>query len=343
MSIKVAVINGKAPSGGVGGVSDADLANLAINAFTSGVVGQSTDTNLKAIQLPSPNNQVRVGPGKAYVPNPAGTMFYHVTIDANVDTNVTANSSGNPRIDAVVIKVDTVTTPDATASNIASIVIVPGTPAGSPVAPTDAAIQTSVGASNAFLRLSNVTASSGFSTITTSNISDVRTFFKLVSVGTIVPDGSIGTAKFASEAWTSYTPVLTGSVTNPNIGTTGTVTGFYQKINRTVYFRILVTFGGTGISIGSGVYLFTLPSTPVTENNAPSVIGTLNYEDQSASKTYAGVCRIRKSNEPTFGGKLSAMHPSYTTVGEWSELSHGSLPWATGDTMDFSGSYEAAS
>ena len=37
MAHTVKVINGKAPSGGVGGVSDADLSNVAVNFLTSGV------------------------------------------------------------------------------------------------------------------------------------------------------------------------------------------------------------------------------------------------------------------------------------------------------------------
>lgn len=167
----MAVINGKAPSSGVGGVTDADLMNLAVNFLSPGVVGAN---DLLVQQQGTPNMTVLIATGKVYVLNGAGSMMYLGTLNATQNVTIASNSSGNPRIDAIVVKIDTSTTPDNTASNIATLVAVQGTPAASPSAPSDSAIQTAVGAGNAFYRLANVTVANGAVSITTANIASTR-------------------------------------------------------------------------------------------------------------------------------------------------------------------------
>ncbi len=103
------------------------------------------------------------------------TMVYEGYTDAVENVTITANNSGNPRVDAVVIYVDLGASADATASNVLKTLVVAGTPAGSPVAPIDSAIQTAVGAGNPFVRLANVAVANGASQITDANITDMRT------------------------------------------------------------------------------------------------------------------------------------------------------------------------
>lgn len=145
--------------------------NLAVNFLTKGVVGSG---DLLVQQQGTPNMTVLVATGKVYVLNGAGSMMYLGNLTATQNVTIAANASGNPRIDAVVVKIDTVTTPDNTASNIATLVAVQGTPAASPTAPSDGTIQTAVGAGNAFYRLADVTVANGAASITTANISDKR-------------------------------------------------------------------------------------------------------------------------------------------------------------------------
>lgn len=64
-------------------------------------------------------------------------------------------------------------------------------------------------------------------------------------------------------AWTAWTPVLTASTTNPNIGTTGTKSGRYCQIGKMVFWSALFQTNGTGISAGTGNYNLTVPVTPV--------------------------------------------------------------------------------
>jgi hypothetical protein len=175
MAHKVAIINGKEPNAGNGGVSDADLSYIAINFFTAGVL---SSTGYQVQQQVTPDMTVKVKAGKALVFNATGSNAWLTNLDADANVTIGANVAGNPRIDALVIKIDLSADPDENASNVATLVAVQGAAAASPSAPNDAAIQSAVGAGNAFLRLGNVTVANGAVSITTANISDARTRVK---------------------------------------------------------------------------------------------------------------------------------------------------------------------
>ncbi|MCG3176880.1 MAG: hypothetical protein MOGMAGMI_01844 [Candidatus Omnitrophica bacterium] len=93
---------------------------------------------------------------------------------ADGSATITANSSGNSRIDAVVLYIDRAASPNAACSNVAKLIVIAGTPAASPVAPTNAEIASSIGASNPYLRLADVTVASGATSISDANIKDRR-------------------------------------------------------------------------------------------------------------------------------------------------------------------------
>lgn len=171
MAHKVAIINGKQPSGGVGGVSDADLSNVGVNFLTAGI---SKANDYQVTQQGTPNMTVLVSTGVAYVKKADGSNMYVTNLDANATVNISNNASGNPRIDSLVIKVDLGITPNSAADNVASLIVVPGTPAASPSAPDDTAIQSSVGAGNPFYRLADITVANGAVSITNANIADKR-------------------------------------------------------------------------------------------------------------------------------------------------------------------------
>lgn len=97
-------------------------------------------------------------------------------------------------------------------------------------------------------------------------------------------DTSVGTGLLA---WTSYTPTLTASTTNPTIGNS-VWDAAYCKIGKTVHVRIKLTLGST-FSAGSGAYIFSLPVTPKssTEYAAAGI-----YVDTSASNVWRIVGRL---------------------------------------------------
>jgi len=154
------------------------LSNIAV-AFVNaggGVVGAN---DYLVQQQASPNNTVLVAVGKAYVPTADGTMVYATRMDATQNVTIAANSSGNPRIDAVVLYIDLSVSPDAAADNVAKFFDVQGTPSGSPVAPTNAQILAAIGSGNPYLTLATVAAANGFTSINSSNLTDQRAIAKI--------------------------------------------------------------------------------------------------------------------------------------------------------------------
>lgn len=169
-------------------VPDSAIQNIAV-AFVSvagGVVGAS-DYQVTAL---TGNGSVQIATGRGYVPFPVGgpvTNMYPTLNDANISQLITANASGNSRIDSIVLYV-TVPAPLTTNGlGVAKIADVNGTPAASPVPPTNAQILAAIGAGNPYVILANVTVPNGFGgTSTISTISDQRTFCSF-NTGQTVP------------------------------------------------------------------------------------------------------------------------------------------------------------
>lgn len=93
----------------------------------------------------TPDMSVDIAAGIGYVLNSAWTAFssdqryWDVIVDALVNNlSISANPSGSTRIDKICLKVDVLASPNANASNVASVVVVAGTPgAGTPATPAD--------------------------------------------------------------------------------------------------------------------------------------------------------------------------------------------------------------
>ena len=94
-----------------------------------------------------------------------------------VQASVTTANSANPRIDAVVIYIDTnVAASQAVANNEnrTKAVVVPGTPATNPSAPTPSQIKAKIGASNPYEVIAEIRVNAGTTTILDSVITDKR-------------------------------------------------------------------------------------------------------------------------------------------------------------------------
>ena len=132
--------------------------------------------------------------------------------------------------------------------------------------------------------------------------------------------------KEIGDAWTSYVPVLTGTVTNPNLGSTGSIVGQYVEAGKDIKGHIRITFSGTGVAVGSGNYLITMPVT---------VVGT-------AVPRACGSCVFER------GGAHFARTPFFvsgTQIGLVDGLSNrlgSTTAWAAGDEIDIEFRYEGA-
>lgn len=155
-----------------------------INRITSrllsnaGILG---DDHMEVTEAGSPDNTVVVAVGDISIgdnspSNTAPAYYYHGWADAAHSETVSANASGNARIDVLVAFVDLTVTDTTNSDNPGALdfMIVAGTAAATPVPPTTAEIQTAVGASNPWIALAQIDAANGFSSITDSDITDLR-------------------------------------------------------------------------------------------------------------------------------------------------------------------------
>lgn len=61
--------------------------------------------------------------------------------------------------------------------------------------------------------------------------------------------------------WADWVPTITGTTTNPNLGSTATKTGRFVRIGTMVHGNFDIRPLGTGITVGSGTYAIPLPYT----------------------------------------------------------------------------------
>lgn len=147
---------------------------------------------------------------------------------------------------------------------------------------------------------------------------------------------------------TSYTPVLSAQTTPPNTGTTGTLLGEYQDLQGMIQGHFLITFGGTGITSGSGEYGISLPAvadnvfhTVGTAFNGAagpnSVVGEGFVYDSSAAATSGHVAL----DLVTVGGVsyLRMLTPAHTVPAKTSRLFTNSMPFAMADQDRFIGNF----
>lgn len=153
-----------------------------------GIVSLGSDDLFKVEQKAAgANMSVDVGIGRAYLKRAANC--YGVWSDAVENVAIGANAAGNPRIDAVVLYNDLVSTPGATGAgtDIPQIIVVAGTPAASPQAPSNSAIEAAIGASDPYEVLAYVTVADSASSITDANITDARRRVYMRSLSPIHP------------------------------------------------------------------------------------------------------------------------------------------------------------
>lgn len=249
---------------------------LASQLVLSGGIINKTLGDMLVAQQTVPNMSVKVPVGHAFLKKAGSEMAYPVRLTADASVVIGANSSGNSRKDAIVLYIDLGATPNSDITNVAKLVAIQGTPAASPTAPDNTAIEAAIGASNPYLRLADVTVASGAASILTANILDQR-------ADVVFSSYAVPTAAYhlANKAYVDLMAPLNGWVLFASAGirvdaNTMKLAGDYTTILRkgdkvmltdttTKYFYITAdpTFDGTNTSLviyaGSD---FTLVGTP---------------------------------------------------------------------------------
>jgi len=193
------------------GLKDLDIMHLSEDLFLNAGVAKSTDLVVSQNHLGA-DRSVDFSAGIAYILNSAwaannesNTKYYRGINPSVANVALTTNTSGNPRIDLICAKVDTVTTPNGDASNVFSFFVEVGTPGASPSAPA---------VPNDCLALAQVTLAHNYTQVTNANITDRRIEIGLVRMDQWIP---------LQEEW-----VRTGNHTFTITGL-GNVTARYRK------------------------------------------------------------------------------------------------------------------
>lgn len=138
-------------------------------------------------------------------------------------------------------------------------------------------------------------------------------------------------------AWSSFTPTLTSSGTNPTLGSGSSALGRYKKIGKTVQYAFEITLG-TGATAGTGFYsIGNLPF--AARGGNPTFSQTIVAFDSSTGRYLNAAGDIAGGSSQIvrihFGD--SGANTTLTTFGS-------TVPWtwADGDRVYGSGFYEAA-
>lgn len=225
MSTKVAFRNGDGLTTEEG--ASRGIGKLVLNG---GVIG---DSDLLPSQNGTPDNKVLVAVGDVLIGNnqPSSTLpsyFYHGWVTVAEQVTITSNSSGNPRIDAIVGYIDTTVNPSGLDDNpgVMKFAAVAGTPAVTPAAPDDTAIASAIGGSFPWVLVAHVAVANGFSSIVDANITDKRP--RALILPRVLDDIS-----------TDF--VASGLITAQTSGLIGAVSAGYAYVGGRMVFKPIVT------------------------------------------------------------------------------------------------------
>lgn len=135
------------------------------------------------------------------------------------------------------------------------------------------------------------------------------------------------------DAWTSYTPTLTASTTNPTLGSGSTQAGAYTRIGRIIIGRARIQFGTSGVAVGSGTYRISIPVAPISAGEV--IVGTGRFYDISADDLWVLSAHIE--------GAGSYVVMSFTSTGTYVVGSAAPVVPAASDILMVNFTYESSS
>jgi hypothetical protein len=251
----------------------------ATSLVAAGGVQPYLANTLQVTQTGSPSMAVIIKSGVVIIPGSEGSKqgAYFALNDADLTVSVTAAHATLARIDSVAFKVED--SQYSGANNTSSLVVIAGTPAGSPVAPT---------LPNNCIELAQIAVAALATTITNANITDKRKYY--AGVGGLIKctsttrpsfpkegmsiyetdtssiyayNGSVWNLIWTMSAWTTYAVVWAGAGTAVVLGN-GTLVGKYRQEGKKVTVRIILT-AGTTTTFGNSFFTFTLPVASVAD------------------------------------------------------------------------------
>lgn len=282
----------------MGGGAHSDAAYTAFeNAAYGSCVANATSLAVSA----GSGMSVRIAAGDGIISTPSSGK--RIQSDAIETVTISAANATYPRIDSVVVYIDSAVQPTtAVIDNVNGILkfaAVAGTPAASPAAPAESMIQAAIGAGNRYMVLADVKVPNGATSMNTATFTDRR------KVATMIDSSNL--AKKAVKAENiDFTTMLTYGVNN----SAQTVSGNLIIQSGWVYFlgngekqqSIQVTFPKKFKEVYAVIpvligYTFKTPTSPASFNQ---IIGAgANIECGSFNQTGT---TITASTSGIFGG-----------------------------------------
>lgn len=157
----------------MGGGAHSDAAYTAFeNAAYGSCVANATSLAVSA----GSGMSVRIAAGDGIISTPSSGK--RIQSDAIETVTITAANATYPRVDSVVVYIDSAVQPTtAVIDNVNGILkfaAVAGTPAASPTAPTESMIQAAIGAGNRYMVLADVKVPNGATSMNTATFTDRR-------------------------------------------------------------------------------------------------------------------------------------------------------------------------
>lgn len=348
----VSTVSGRAPAWADGvPVSGAEMrAALGGSLWaTAGLV-----TGLRPIQLPTPDMHIRVPAGRCIVSDGAGGMI-PIELLTQTDLDIAASSPTLPRIDSLIAEFV-----DNGGSSLYRFRVLTGTPSASPSAPSLPAGDQPTGKT---LRIANVSVAANATTVVNANIS-LQTTMAIPAMYNAVPlvasDGgrptevTVGGMRWRTDkscfdvvgtngswfemyvngggpTWVTYTPSVTASTSNPNLGTGSIVEAAWWRSGKTIAVRCNVKFGTSGSAAGSGTYRISLPAAAKTLSTGRHTGSAYAYDD-SGTNFIDGVCIVDSGTWDRVN--LVVNNTLSTNAAPWT--------WTNLDAFGFTLVYEAA-
>nr|DAY38289.1 MAG TPA: Receptor Binding Protein [Caudoviricetes sp.] len=150
--------------------------DAAYTAFENAAYG-SCVANVTSLAVSAGSGMsVRIAAGDAIISTPSSGK--RIQSDAIETVTISAANATYPRIDSVVVYIDSAVQPTtAVIDNVNGILkfaAVAGTPAASPTAPTESMIQAAIGAGNRYMVLADVKVPNGATSMNTATFTDRR-------------------------------------------------------------------------------------------------------------------------------------------------------------------------
>lgn len=174
----------------------------AYSAFEDAMYGSCVASSTDYVCSAGSGMNVTLSSGDGLIDTGLG-YARRIQSDANQTISITAASASNPRIDVIVGYIDNSVAPTTSVQDNTNGILkfksVAGTPAATPVAPSAATIQSSVGAGNPYIVFYSVRVPANASALTNATFTRVAKVANLATSSDIA-DGAITTSKIATNA-----------------------------------------------------------------------------------------------------------------------------------------------